>query len=145
MKPSARLYHCLRCHCQVIVCRSCDRGHVYCTQGCAEQARSDSRRRSARRYQNSRRGRFNNADRQRRYRQRQREKVTHQGSPPVIRSAVLPRARRRVEGLNKNRPYPLGPSVHCHICRRECSRFLRLGYRRSQKRHRSRSTGDLRS
>ena len=30
MDPSARLYHCARCHCQVILCRRCDRGQVYC-------------------------------------------------------------------------------------------------------------------
>jgi hypothetical protein len=42
MKPSARLYHSVGCHCQVVICRQCDRGNVYCAGDCAEQARKAS-------------------------------------------------------------------------------------------------------
>ena len=83
MNPSARMFQCARCHCQVIVCRHCDRGNVYCANGCADLARSASLRRAAKRYRSTRRGRHSNADRQRRFRARQREKVTHQGSRVV--------------------------------------------------------------
>jgi len=47
MNPSARMFQCARCHCQVIVCRHCDRGNVYCANGCADLARSASLRRAA--------------------------------------------------------------------------------------------------
>ena len=71
MSLSARRFHCARCHCPVILCRACDRGHVYCTNGCAQQARKDSLQRAGARYRASRRGRLNNALRQRRFRARQ--------------------------------------------------------------------------
>jgi len=80
MNPSARLFHCARCHCQVIVCRHCDHGNVYCANGCAVDARTTSLRRAAKRYRSTRRGRHSNADRQRRFRARQREKVPKVGA-----------------------------------------------------------------
>jgi TPP-dependent pyruvate/acetoin dehydrogenase alpha subunit len=89
MNPSARLFHCARCHCQVILCRHCDRGNVYCANGCADYARTTSLRRAAIRYRATRRGRHSNADRQRRFRARQQEKVTHQGSPPIVGLVLL--------------------------------------------------------
>jgi len=33
MSLSARLYHCQRCHTQVIICSRCDRGQRYCPGG----------------------------------------------------------------------------------------------------------------
>ena len=82
MCVSARLYHCARCHCQVTICRYCDRGNIYCGGDCAKEARKDSLHRSSVSYQSSRRGQAANARRQKDFRQRQREKVTHQGSTP---------------------------------------------------------------
>ena len=54
MEPSARLFHCVRCHAQVILCRACDRGHVYCRSGCAAAARRESLRRAGARYRGTR-------------------------------------------------------------------------------------------
>ena len=89
MSPSARLFHCARCHCQVILCRACDRGNVYCDNGCAQAARRASLRRASARYRRTRRGRLNNAERQRRFRARQ-QNVTHHRSAARPPPAVLP-------------------------------------------------------
>jgi hypothetical protein len=82
MPVSSRLYHCCRCHCQVIVCSPCDRGQRYCPDQCRYLARFDSLKRSSKKYRVSRKGQFNNAARQRQFRLRNKQKVTHQGSPP---------------------------------------------------------------
>ncbi len=89
MCRSARLYHCHRCHTQVIICSSCDRGQRYCTRGCAASARLDSRRRAGKKYQSTRSERFHNASRQQRFRERQKQKVTHQGSNDPTLSALI--------------------------------------------------------
>jgi hypothetical protein len=67
---SARLFACRGCRAQVLICSHCGRGHVYCTETCAQKARLQSQRVSGRRYQKSRRGRNNHAARARRYRAR---------------------------------------------------------------------------
>jgi DNA-binding MarR family transcriptional regulator len=65
---TARLFLCVRCQAQVLVCSHCDRGQIYCAQGCAQTARRDAQRAAGRRYQASRRGRVNHAARAGRYR-----------------------------------------------------------------------------
>jgi len=130
MNPSARLFHCARCHCQVLLCRHCDRGNVYCQQGCADQARADSLYRAAKRYRATRRGRHNNADRQRRFRARQRKKVTHQGSRLVILLVLLLFISNAGESYQEA-PHPRDETaLYCHRCYRECDPFLRRGFLR---------------
>ena len=46
VNDSARLYSCLRCRSQVVICRHCDRGHVYCVE-CAPLAREEAKNRAA--------------------------------------------------------------------------------------------------
>lgn len=75
-----RLYSCRRCGQQVVMCRSCDRGHVYCLDGCSGIRRQESLRRAGRRYQRTPAGRANHAMRQQRYAERRASKMTHQGS-----------------------------------------------------------------
>jgi hypothetical protein len=80
-----RLYSCRRCAEQVRICRDCDRGNQYCARQCAPMRRRESLRRAGQRYQRSRRGACRHAARQRAWRERQMQKVTHQGSlPPVV-------------------------------------------------------------
>lgn len=132
MKPSARLYHCARCHCQVVICRHCDTGNVYC-QSCAKPARKESLRRAARKYQSTRAGRFANARRQSRYRARQQQKVTHQGSPTIHRNDLLPASQNRLQNPRRQtqKKYFLDKTViHCHFCQRECDVFLRRDFLR---------------
>ena len=86
---AARLFVCLRCRAQVLVCSHCDRGQIYCAGACAQEARQRSRQAAGKRYQATYRGRLNHAARAGRYRARQKI-VTHQGSPPQPRNDVVP-------------------------------------------------------
>lgn len=128
MTPSSRLFNCARCHALTIVCSACDRGQRYCPSTCRKQARRDSLRRAARRYQRTRRGRHANAERQRRHRERQRKKVTHQGSVALGSPAVLPaRANKLTEPVSVIRQ-TTSAQMHCHFCHRTCSPFLRRDF-----------------
>lgn len=126
MCRSARLYHCCRCHAQVIICSACDHGQRYCTRGCAAHARSTSQRRAGKKYQSTRTGRFNNADRQKRYRARQKQKVTHQGSPLVTSRDVLKNKRREPEKAEQQNQ--MDSNLRCHHCRVVCDPFLRPNF-----------------
>ena len=134
MKVSARLYQCARCHCQVIICRHCDRGNVYCPNGCADLARADSQRRAAKRYRLTRRGRFANAERQHRFRARQPQKVTHQGSPSPADLALLLTLRGTGEKRRTHDPFCDSAAMVCHVCHRECDPFLRRDFLRPPER-----------
>jgi hypothetical protein len=125
MRGSARLFNCARCRCQVVLCSHCDRGQIYCGRACAQAARRQSARAAGRRYQRSRRGRFAHAERQRRYRQRCRSKVTHQGSPPARSAARLPAESRRSVGPHGLPVSDPADGIRCHRCGRVCRPFLR--------------------
>jgi hypothetical protein len=73
-----RLFLCLCCRQQIVVCSRCDRGQVYCGRECASEVRRSRQREARRRYQASERGRQMHAARSRRYRARGR-RVTDQG------------------------------------------------------------------
>jgi hypothetical protein len=47
---SGRLFLCAGCRAQVVVCSCCDRGQVYCPDGCAGQARRKTLQQAGRRY-----------------------------------------------------------------------------------------------
>lgn len=126
MFSSARLYHCCRCQAQVLICSACDRGHRYCTKGCATVARSASLKRASKKYQSTREGRFNNAGRQKRYRERQKQKVTHQCSPQVTSHDVLKNKRTRPE--KAKRQDPMGSDLLCHHCGAVCDPLLRQDF-----------------
>jgi hypothetical protein len=135
---TARLFLCVRCQAQALVCSHCDRGQIYCAQGCAQTARRDAQRAAGRRYQASRRGRANHAARAGRYRARQ-NNVTHQGSPPhraddlVMASAVVSASQSPQaspgEGERSSPPHRSG-SWSCHWCSCRCSPFVRREFLR---------------
>jgi len=120
---AARLYNCARCHAQTVVCRCCDRGNIYC-RDCALPAHREAQRRASKRYQDSPLGRLNHAARQRRYRERQLEKVTHTGF-------VEPRSPVG-HSVKQNSPIlstlTRVPDIVCHFCFETCPQFLRLDY-----------------
>jgi len=126
MQSSARLYFCCRCQAQVIICSRCDRGHRYCAKACADTARSISLNRACKKYQSTRVGRFNNAARQQRYRQRKRQIVTHQGSPSIATHDVLKTRFNWPENAQKQDQNRSG--VCCHHCGAVCELFLRQDY-----------------
>jgi len=152
---SARRYHCARCQAPVLICSDCDRGHIYCFNGCRELAQKERGKRKAKRYQSSRRGRRNNAQRQSDYRKRQRASptpvatesavnstpshtadkpaadpwktkiVTHRGSTTSSASVVLP------DSSNSSSFF------HCDCCSQACSHFVRIHFLRTRRRYRS--------
>ena len=130
MNDTARRFNCASCGRQVVLCRRCNRGNIYCSRDCGEAARRQSLRRAGRRYQNSRRGRHMHAQRQRRYRERRQspapedrspaQKVTHH---PLTRSRRRPVVRAMADGRRGMRPSgrerPAGV-LRCHRCGRFC-------------------------
>jgi hypothetical protein len=77
-EQDCRTFNCARCHQEVMVCRSCDRGNRYCAR-CARLARAEKQRIAGALYQKTEAGRLNHKVRQERYRGRLTEKVTHHG------------------------------------------------------------------
>jgi len=124
MNLSARLYNCVRCHMQITICSPCDYNNIYCGSICSGAARRMSCSMAAKRYQKSHRGRLKHAERQRRYRSRQKNKVTHHSSPVLPPHAVLPPEPNRLISA------AVGGHLHCHFCGRACSPFLRRGFLR---------------
>ena len=126
MQCSARLYFCSRCQAQVIICSQCDRGNRYCAGECAADARSASLKRAGEKYQYTRAGRFNNAARQKRYRQRQQQIVTHQGSQFVTSHDVLTAKPHWPEKVQK--PDQNSSVLCCRHCGAVCEPFLRQDF-----------------
>lgn len=123
LKNTARLYNCIRCHAQVMICSHCDRGNRYCT-ACAPIASLEAKRRAGERYQNSPKGRRSHAERQKRYLAK-RNKVTHRGSSVIslhdlIRPLEKNTAKTASIGVN-----PSDNEICCHYCDKLCSIFIR--------------------
>ena len=127
MDNTARLYSCLRCNSQVMICRHCDRGNIYCKK-CAPKAGQDARDRAATRYQASYRGRSNHAARQRRYRESLKQKVTHKGSNGRWIHDLLINKRKKVKPPSKRPDTKISTSIFCHSCHNLCSPFLRRNF-----------------
>ena len=88
-EQSYRLYSCRGCARQVRICRRCDRGNQYCAGGCAQERRRESVRRAGARYQLSYGGACRHAARQRQWRSRRSQKVTHQGSAQALDTLIV--------------------------------------------------------
>ncbi len=126
-----------------MVCQSCDHGQRYCAEGCRKLARKEAGKRANKKYQNSRQGRFKNAERQQRFRQRKKlnsKKVTDQGSSSSLTDDLL---------IEKNYPLKSAPKTSqtqsetvCHFCNRPCGPFFRGGFlkKRATTTYRSNST-----
>lgn len=121
MNKTARLFNCHRCTKQVVICSRCDRGNSYCAKSCATQSRLENHRRSNQLYQSTPRGKQLHALRQRRYRQRQTEKVTDRGSNEIPPNDLLPKPKNERNPESK-------AGVHCDFCHAPVSEFLRNDY-----------------
>ena len=130
MPTTSRKYQCLRCHALVITCHHCDHGQRYCANGCSEKARKDSTKRASKKYQATRRGRFNNATRQQRYRSQVKQKVTHHSSLEIHLHDVL--VKRSAPTKKAAIPPTYEKTMRCHHCGKVCSPFLRDEFLRYQ-------------
>jgi len=128
MCRSARLYNCARCHHQVIICSHCDRGNVYCSGQCAKQSRLEKQQQANGRYQSTAKGKHCHATRQQHYRQRQKQKVTYQGSVDLALYDLLLAEPEGDKTVKKAAISPLltDKSAHvCHFCGCRCVQQLR--------------------
>lgn len=136
MEPSARLFHCEKCHKQVVICSSCDRGNIYCQSGCNETARKESLRLAGKKYQASFNGKHNHAARQHRYRQHQSEKVTHQGSQVSLDESCLSTLDDHEKTQNGS---TMVMALCCHFCKKSVSVFLRNDYLRRHEKNKGKN------
>ena len=131
MESTGRMFLCAACRIQVVLCRRCDRGQIYCGRECSGRARRDAQRAAARRYQATRRGRFAHAERARRYRARCKI-VTHQGSRDAKPDALLA-LQAAVSPQDPAAQSPSTPEVVSMVCKR-CgaprAAAVRLGFLR---------------
>ncbi len=127
-----RLYHCCRCGLQVCICAQCDCGNLYCPGDCAELARRESVRRAGARYQRTVRGARRHAERQRRYRERRRQDVTHHTFSlattgcSVLRHPVIASELIDVDSKRPSGPPLRLPQTRCAFCGRPVPAFARL-------------------
>ncbi len=131
MPTSSRLYHCIRCRAQVVICRRCDRGQRYCTNGCSQEARDASRKRASKKYQTTRAGRFNNAARQRRFRTRQKQKVTHHRSIQIPLHDVL--LSKPSSPQCDEKKLDIKTFMACHYCGVAADGFFRSDFLRTSR------------
>jgi hypothetical protein len=142
-EQSYRLYSCRGCARQVRICRGCDRGNQYCAGTCARERRRESLRRAGTLYQLSYRGACRHAARQRRWRARQVQKVTHQGSAQVLATLIVvatatatagthvdPASVTAFEGAERPDAWRVRRLSRCNFCARRLPRFARWGFLR---------------
>jgi hypothetical protein len=142
-EQSYRLYSCRRCARQVRICRRCDRGNQYCAGECAGERRRESLRRAGARYQLSFRGACCHAARQRRWRMRRGQKVTHQGSPQGLGALIVAARLTATAGTHVQNPsvtafdaaerpdaWRVWVQARCSFCGRRLPRFARWGFLR---------------
>ena len=152
---TARRYHCARCHQPVIICRHCDRGNIYCFDGCAKKANNERCQRNAKRYRRSAKGRRSNAARQRRNRLRKAlEQLNREASKQRHEKPIAPCPESSITACDQpivthrgSVVEPRGASltfkpqqqhvVYCNACQRVCSEAMRIDFLRTS-RHRSR-------
>jgi hypothetical protein len=161
---AARLFVCVGCRIQVVLCSRCDRGNRYCGRACWRQTHDLARREAACRYQRSRGGRVRHAARSQRWRQRAAlrcvqsdgvdiagcaggdaaHKVTHQGSLPGVAAAPLEACTHdtATTAADPSADAPACASVRrCHHCAAEQPDWLRQGFLRRGRHAMTLSTG----
>lgn len=77
---------------------------------------------SGERYQNTCRGKFNHAKRQKYYRERERKKVTHHPSNEIpVNDLLQPKVNESVNTIYDN-------EIRCHFCDCSCGSSLRIAF-----------------
>lgn len=127
MKHPARLYYCALCHAQSVICSHCDRGQIYCSKACSTTARVRSCREAEKRYQTSPGGKIKHALRQKRYRMRQKEKVTDHGSTSPAQDVLLGSVKNKTIENDMNRDFG---NKQCCFCKKLVSAWFRNGFLR---------------
>lgn len=129
MEPTPRLFLCIRCHAQVVLCSGCDHGQIYCGKVCAFFARQKSLRLARSRYQKTFIGRRNHAACQARYRKKLKNKVTDHTSPPSAQNAPMESLENKPE---KTENEHLKPTLTCCFCEKTVSAWIRNDFLRQR-------------
>ena len=119
-----RILTCGWCEALVVVCQSCDHGKRYCSTGCSWKAREACLKRAGARYQQSFKGKEKHAARQAAYRNRKKEKVTHQSFPAGGAPVIVVQAEQGTNLPLTRQPETSTP-LHCDTCRRKCDFVVR--------------------
>jgi len=127
MEPTPRLFLCIRCHAQVVLCSGCDHGQIYCSEHCAHFARQQSLKLARLRYQHTFNGRRNHAACQARYRKKLKNKVMDHTYPPPPQRDVINLLEIKTEKTVKTQ---LKSSLTCCFCKKPVSDWLRKGFLR---------------
>jgi hypothetical protein len=122
MKHTPRLFSCVYCHTQTIICSHCDRGQIYCSPTCSHSARKKSCNEAKKRYQNTFKGKMKHALRQKSYRARLKEKVTDQGSPITPLDGLLKSDKNKTTEPQKKHD---DATIRCAFCKKTLSSWLR--------------------
>jgi hypothetical protein len=136
LEESHRIFNCAKCSRQVIICRACDRGDIYCSDLCAREQRTRSLSEAGKRYQGSFEGRRHHAARQAKYRERHsasEEKVTHHGSTatPECGSTNIVTTAAPVSDAAQLCQRISGPVLLCHKCKLPCGALTRRDFWRA--------------
>lgn len=141
MKHSSRLYVCVFCHVQAVICSYCDRGQIYCSIQCSKMARRKSCRQAEKRYQTTLKGKEKHAARQKRYRMRQKQKVTDQGSLPTKHNVLLSKVKNKTDNLVVSHS---SKQKQCCWCNKAVSAWFRNDFLRSYRANSNRKLFNLR-
>ncbi len=128
MERPARLFNCARCNRQVVICSQCDRGQIYCSEECSQKRRLAACRAADARYQKTQRGKLKHAERQRQYRQRQKEKKEIVTDHPSLENSdhdVLPAGPNESKTPQTD---PIEKEICCHFCKKAVSEFIRFNF-----------------
>lgn len=131
--PDRRRFHCCRCEKATYICSHCDRGQMYCSRRCRDEARRECVREAGARYQRTRRGREKHARRQQRYRDRQSsgEKVTHhpcrsEATASTVVACGIPSICATTQHAPTAQP-------RCDFCGHGCEPYVRLDFLRCRR------------
>ena len=127
MEPTLRLFLCIRCHAQVVLCSGCDHGQIYCGRVCAFFARQKSLRLARSRYQKTFNGRRNHAACQARHRTKLKNKVTDHTSPPLAQNASMEPLENKPEKTENGQSEP---ALTCCFCEKTVSDWIRNDFLR---------------
>ena len=131
MEPTPRLFLCIRCHEQVILCSWCDHGQIYCGISCAQFARQKSLRLARLRYQKTFNGRRHHAACQARYRKSMKNKVMDHSSPQTPQRDVINLLEKKAENTVT---VQLSRSLTCSFCTKAVSDWIRNDFLRRRDR-----------
>lgn len=127
MKPTSRLFLCIRCHAQVVICSKCDRGQIYCSKTCALLARQKALRLARSRYQKTFNGRRKHAACQARYKTKMKNKMMDQGSPLLLKNDSIDSLEKKPENTEKEHN---NFTLCCPFCKNQVSDWIRNDFLR---------------